>query len=527
MENIDFHIVDLTIIVLYVIGIVWWALKNVSNSSSEDYFLAGRGMSWPVVGLSLFAAGVSSSSLLGWSGEAYATGLAVFNFQWISVLVMVFFAWFLLPIYLKSGVYTMPEFLERRFDKRSKYYFSLITIISNVFADAAVTLYAGAMLVQLIYPEASIQVIVMVIALVVAAYTIPGGLSSAINAELIQAIILITGAVFLTVAAYMQIDSWETFYKNFENTLTLHIVRPMDDPIVPWLGMIVGIPVLAMYFWGNNQMLVQRILSAKSIDHGRKGMFLTGILMLLTLYIFIFPGVWASYLYPGLKNPDQVYPKLIKELMPIGLVGVIIASLIAALASSFSAVINSASTIFTMDFYSRIAEENDTKKLVRVGQIASGVIVLVAALWAPYVDRFGTLVKYYQSMISYVAPPIVCAFILGVFWKRATATGAFSGLISGLGVAVLLLFFKDQTFLGGLHFLLMIPLIALISLVVMVAVSILTQPHKDSEIRELVWDKTLFYQESRQLKHVKWYNNYRILSFMVIVACFFFAIIYW
>lgn len=469
MANINLSTIDLMIIIAYVMGMVWWALKNAKNRDSESYFLAGRRMKWPVVGFSLFAAGVSSSSLLGWSGEAYATGLAVFNFQWISVLVMIFFAWFFLPFYINSGVFTMPEFLEKRFDKRSRYYFSFITIISNVFADAAVTLYAGALLVQLIYPEASIQWVIIIIALVVAMYTIPGGLSSAINAELLQAIMLLFGAIILAFMAYMAIDSWESFYQNFENTLTLHIVRPMDDPIVPWLGMIVGIPVLAFYFWGNNQVLVQRVLSARSVDHGRKGMFLAGVLMVLTLYIFIFPGVWAQYLFPGLENPDQVYPKLIKELMPVGLIGIIIASLIAALASSFSAVINSASTIFTMDFYAKISGEKDAGKLVRVGQLSAMVIVIIASLWAPHIHQFGTLVKYYQTMVSYIAPPVVSVFFLGVFWRRATPTGAFAGLIGGLAVAVLLLIFKDQTFMADMHFLIMVPFILGASMIITIS----------------------------------------------------------
>ncbi|TRX59952.1 sodium/solute symporter [Fulvivirga sp. M361] len=527
MANIDLSTIDLIIILVYIIGMVWWALKHVSNKSSESYFLAGRNMKWPVVGFSLFAAGVSSSSLLGWSGEAYATGLAVFNFQWVSVLVMVFFAWFFLPFYINSGVFTMPEFLEKRFDKRSKYYFSFITIISNVFADAAVTLYAGAILIQLIYPEASIQLIVIFIAAVVALYTIPGGLSSAINAELLQAIMLLFGAIILAFLTYNAIDNWDVFYQNFENTLTLHIVRPMDDPIVPWLGMIVGIPVLAFYFWGNNQMLVQRILSAKSIDHGRKGMFLAGALMVLTLYIFIFPGVWAQYLFPGLENPDQVYPKLIKELMPIGLIGIIIASLTAALASSFSAVINSASTIFTMDFYAKISGEKDTKKLVKVGQLSATVIVIIAALWAPHIDQFGTLVKYYQTMVSYIAPPVVSVFFLGVFWKRATATGAFSGLIGGLFVAVFLLIFKDRTFMADMHFLLMVPFILGASMIITIVASLVTKPSPEKVIESMVWKKSLFTKESMHLKGVVWYNNYRVLSIVLIAFCFLFALLYW
>lgn len=527
MDQISLSTIDLTIIGVYIVAIVWWALRHASNKSSEAYFLAGRDMKWPAVGLSLFAAGVSSSSLLGWSGEAYDTGLAVFNFQWISVLVMIFFAWFFLPFYIKSGVYTMPEFLERRFDKRSKYYFSVITIVGNVFVDAAVTLYAGAVLIQLVFPGVDMQIIIFCIAFVVASYTIPGGLSSAINAELVQAVILLIGAIILSVFTYNAIDSWEAFMAQFENTLTLHIVRPMDDPIVPWLGMIVGVPVLAFFFWGNNQILVQRVLSAKSVDDGRKGLFLAGALMVLTLYIFIFPGVWASYLFPGLDNPDRVYPTLIKELLPIGLIGVIIASLVAALASSLSAVLNSASTVFTMDFYSKMNPGTDSKKLVRVGQLASVVIIIIAAIWAPHVEKFGTLVKYYQTMISYIAPPIVGVFLLGLFWKRASATGAFAGLIGGLVVAVFLMLYKDLTPLADLHFLLMVPFILIASLLVAITVSLMTEKPTEESLKGMIWSAEVFKEDSKELEGVVWYKNYRVLSFLLMAFCFLFAILYW
>lgn len=527
MDQLSLGGIDLAIIGVYIIAIVWWALRHASNKSSEDYFLAGRHMKWPAVGLSLFAAGVSSSSLLGWSGEAYDTGLAVFNFQWISVLVMIFFAWFFLPFYIKSGVYTMPEFLEKRFDKRSKYYFSIITIISNVFVDAAVTLYAGAVLIQLILPGADTQIVIICIAIAVASYTIPGGLSSAINAELIQAIVLIAGAVILSIFTYNAIDSWDAFAAQVADGVTLHIIRPMDDPIVPWLGMIVGVPVLAFFFWGNNQILVQRVLSSKSTDHGRKGLFLAGTLMVLTLYIFIFPGVWATYLFPGLDNPDKVYPTLIKELMPVGLIGVIMASLIAALASSLSAVLNSASTIFTMDFYSKLNPAADSKKLVRVGQIASVCIITISALWAPHVEKFGTLVKYYQTMISYIAPPIVGVFLLGLFWKRANAAGAFGGLIGGLIVAVLLLLFKDMTPLGELHFLLMVPFILMASILFVVVISLVSAPPVDNKIKGNIWTMEVFRADSDELKGVAWYNNYRVISLFLVAFCFLFAIIYW
>lgn len=202
MEHFTISWVDITIVIAYMSVIVWWGLKNGKSSDSQSYFLGGRGMSWWMVGLSLFAASISSTTLIGQSGDSYATGLAVFNYNLTGVLVMVFFAIFLLPLYLKSHIFTIPEFLEKRFDSRSRYYFSGICIIGNIFLDAAGALYAAALIIKLVYPEADMQTLVIVFALICASYTIPGGLSSAINAELIQAIILILGSIVLTVICF-------------------------------------------------------------------------------------------------------------------------------------------------------------------------------------------------------------------------------------------------------------------------------------------------------------------------------------
>ena len=246
------NIIDILVVVIFVVFIVIWALKHGKSSDSQSYFLAARNMTWPVIGLSLFAASISSSTLIGQSGDAYATGIAVFNYSWVSVIVMVFFAWFFLPFYIKSGIYTMPEFLGRRFDSRSRYYFSFICIIGNIFLDAAGALYAGALILKLLFPQLDLMLIIVLFALLAASYTIPGGLSSAINAELIQAVILIVGSVVLTVLCanagggeYIA----ECLMNHSEN---MSLVRPMDDPSVPWLGFIVGIPILGFYFWGNN-----------------------------------------------------------------------------------------------------------------------------------------------------------------------------------------------------------------------------------------------------------------------------------
>jgi len=405
--------------------------------------LAGRTMPWWIVGLSLFAASISSTTLVGQSGDAYHTGIGVFNYNLTGVVVMVFFAMFFLPLYIKSGIFTIPEFLEKRFDKRSRYYFSAICIIGNIFLDAAGALYAGALIIKLILPEADLQTIIIVFAVITASYTIPGGLSSVIKTELIQAVILIIGSVILTVLC-IRAGGWEHIQQLMASgDQMMKLIRPLNDPSTPWLGLLVGMPILGLYFWGNNQTMVQRVLSAKTVDEGRKGVLLNGGFTLLTLIIIAIPGVMAQQLFPGLEKPDMVYPSMILGLMPPALLGLMFAALLAALTSALSAILNSTATLFTMDFYSKFDKKADSKKLVRVGKIAAVVIIVSATFWAPHIGKFGSLLKYYQEMLSYISPPIVAAFLLGIFNKRVTGKGVFAGLLAGLAFAVFLLFFKS------------------------------------------------------------------------------------
>ncbi|MDR2627306.1 MAG: sodium/solute symporter, partial [Dysgonamonadaceae bacterium] len=324
-----------------------------------------------------------------------------------------------------------------------------------------------------------LQVIILVFALVTASYTIPGGLSSVINTELIQSIILIAGSVLLTVLCAKS-GGWEHIQTLLANgDPAMKLIRPLDDPSTPWLGLILGMPILGLYFWGNNQTMVQRVLSAKTVDEGRKGILLNGALTLLTLVIIAIPGVMARKLFPGLEKPDMVYPSMLLNLMPVGLMGVMFAALLAALTSALSAILNSTSTLFTMDFYAKFDKKADGRKLVKAGKIASIIIIVIATFWAPQIGKFGSLLKYYQEMLSYISPPIVAAFLLGIFNRRVNGKGIFWGLMAGLATALFLLFNKTLVF-GDLHFLLIVPFIFGFSVVIMYLVS-LTAPKPTAE----------------------------------------------
>jgi SSS family solute:Na+ symporter len=522
---------DILIIFLYFIFIVYLGIKYSKSKDEKSYFLAGRGMAWPVIGFSLFAASISSSTLIGQAGDAYSTGIAVFNYNLISVLVMIFFAWFILPFYIKSKIFTIPEFLEKRFNVASRYYFSAITIIVNIFLDAAGSLYAAAMVMKLVFPEASILTLSIIFAIVVAAYTIPGGLSAAIKVDLMQGIFLLVGSIILTF--YATYNGGAEYVKELltEGDVLMKLVRPNNDSSVPWLGMIVGIPILGMFFWGNNQQLVQRVLTAKSIDEGRKGVLLVGFLTMLTLFLIIIPGVMAIKLFPDLPKPDMVYPNLIMELLPNVLIGFMIAAMVAALTSSLSGLLNSVATLFTMDFYNKIKPESTSKQKVRVGKMASIVVLIIAVMWAPQIGKqFGTLLKYYQEMLSIMAPPIVAAFILGIFWKRTNATGAFSGLIAGilLGIANIIFTVNNgYSIFGDIHFLLTVPYYFAWSMLVMVFVSLLTKKPPLEKTENLTFSLDEFKRETINLKQQAFYKSYRFWSYSLIAFCIIILIAFW
>lgn len=511
---------DIFIIVLYFIYIVYLGMKYSKSADEKSYFLAGRGMSWSVIGFSLFAASISSSTLIGQAGDAYSTGIAVFNYNLISVLVMVFFAWFILPFYIKSKIFTIPEFLEKRFSVASRYYFSAITIVVNIFLDAAGSLYAAAMVMKLVFPEASISTLSIVFAIVVAVYTIPGGLSAAIRVDLMQGIFLLVGSVVLT--AYATFNGGAEYVKGLlaEGDVLMKLVRSNDDTSVPWLGMIVGIPVLGMFFWGNNQQLVQRVLTAKSIDEGRKGVLLVGFLTMLTLFLIIIPGVMAIKMFPNLPKADMVYPNLIMELLPNVLIGFMIAAMVAALTSSLSGLLNSVATLFTMDFYDKFVPNSTSAKKVMVGKMASVIVLVIAVLWAPQIGKqFGTLLKYYQELLSIVAPPIVAAFMLGIFWKRTNASGAFVGLIAGILFGITNIVVKIQTgtsIFGNMHFLLTVPFYLVWSMVVMIMVSLLTEKPPLEKTDQLTFTMKEFNEETLKLKEQPLWHSYRFWSYLLI-----------
>jgi solute:Na+ symporter, SSS family len=503
---------DLIAIGFYTVAIVWIGIVvGRGNRTPEDYFLAGRSLTWPVIGFSLFASNVSSSTLVGLSGSAYQSGIAVYNYEWMAAVVLVFFVFFLLPFYVRSRVFTMPEFLERRFDARSRYYFSAWTIALNVFIDAAGALYAGGLVVQVLAPSVTLAEAVAVLAVLAGVYTVAGGLRAVVYTDVIQAVLLLVGSTTVAAIAFAQVGSWSAV-KQATPPEMLSIIQPLDDPNMPWLGLLIGVPLLGLYFWGTNQFMVQRVLGAKTLDHGRWGSLFAALLKLPIIFIMIMPGLFARVLYPDLAAADMVFPTMLFDLLPAGLRGLVMAALVAAIMSSLDSTVNSASTLVTMDFATKLRPQASERSLLWAGRVTTVVFMAAAALVAPQIAKFSSLWEYLQSLLAYVSPSFLACFVVGVFWRYGTGTGALAAAVGGhLLAAVLFVLIKVLGVLD-LHFLYVCPIIFVGSSVILMVVSSFTRAPDQATVKSLVWTIDALRRDAEAMRAVPWYRDYRYLS---------------
>ena len=511
--------IDYGLIGLYAIVVLWIGFKLAGkHRSAEDYFLAGRMMPWPFIGVSLFASNISSTTLIGLAGDAYHTGISVFNYEWMAALVLVFFAIFILPFLLKSQVFTLPEYLERRYDGRVRIYFSALTLFLNIVVDTAGSLFAGGLLLKLAFPEIDISTTIAVLAIVAGLYTMAGGLAAVIYTDAIQTALLLTGAVVITFVAFDKVGGWSGMTEGLSHG-QLSLIRPVDDPGVPWLGLITGVPLLGFYFWCANQFMTQRVLSARSIEHGRWGVLLAALLKLPVLFIMVLPGTMAIHLYPDLPRPDLVYPTLMFDLLPAGLLGLVMAGFIAALMSQIDSTLNAASTLVTMDFVRKYKPKLRSEDLMKIGRWVTGVLMVLAALWAPQIEHFSSLFKYLQMVLSYTVPPIVAIYLVGAFWKGANAHGAWASVLVGTGSGILLFIVNEVVQWIDLHFLYAGPILFLISLIVLLIAS-RAGSAPGPEQTKLVWTPAFYRSESAALQKTPWWQNYRWLSAGLILLAF-------
>jgi solute:Na+ symporter, SSS family len=491
---------DLVIIVAYfavVMSIGFYFAR--SRRTSEDYFLAGRNIGWFAVGASLFATNISSEHFIGLSGSGASTGLPIGHFEWLACLVVLLLGWVFVPFYHRTGVFTMPEFLERRYNAKCRMYLTTISIIAYVLTKIAVSLYAGALLLKATVGwDFLTSAIVLVI--LTGIYTIAGGLAAVIWTDVVQAFILIAGAAILTFIGLGEVGG----FSGLRTTLPpdfFNMIRPMSDPDFPWTGIFLGAPILGIWYWCTDQVIVQKTLSARNIEQGRQGTIFAGFLKILPVFILVLPGLIARALFPDIAG-DDAYPTLVIRLLPTGLTGLMVAALLAALMSSLSSTFNSSATLITFDFYKRLRPDAAERTLVRVGRISTGVLVVLGILWVPFMRYISDqLFIYLQSVQAYISPPIAAVFLLGILWKRINGAGAFATLLTGLALGgtrfILEVWNGISPFESGfllrlvqINFLHYAVIMFIICTAVLVGVSLATPAPSDEKLRGLTFATT-------------------------------------
>jgi solute:Na+ symporter, SSS family len=436
MMNLQF--VDWAIIFIYGVVVVSVGLfVSRKPKTSEGYFLANRQLRWPFIGASLFAANISAEHFVGLAGGGFAVGLAVGGFEWMAVFCLLPLILLFLPFYLKNKIYTVPEFLERRYSPGIRRLLSALMVVLSVLTKVSISLWASSIVLSNVLGWDKITVI-WVIGLVTALYTMKGGLTAVVYTDAIQAVVLLVAAIILTVLGLHHVGGWAGLQAKLPAEM-FHMVKPATDPDVPWPGMFIGIFLAGSFYWSMDQVLVQRVFAAKNLNEGRKGAVLAASLKILTPFLLVLPGLIAKALYPDIKNGDDAYPTLLKNLMPTGLLGLTIAGIAAALMGHLSATYNSIATLFTRDFYLLWRPDASHKQQIMAGRIAVVVVFVLGAWWAPVIGNFKSLFLYLQEVSVYLVVPFVPVFFIGVLWKRINTTGVWVSALVGFVVGPLLM----------------------------------------------------------------------------------------
>ena len=552
-QTLDWIVLGIYFLILIVVA-VWIALQR--NKNTEDYFLAGRNVGWFVIGASIFASNIGSEHVVGLAGTGFSSGTPLAHYElhaWIVLLL----GWLFLPFYMRSGAFTMPEFLEKRFDSRSRWFLSVFSLFAYVLTKVSVTIYAGGIVVsELLNLDFWIGAIGIVV--FTGIYTIIGGLKAVVYTETLQTVVLILGSVIITYLGFQEVGGWNELTKTVTEVSPDHfnMWRPINDPDFPWTGLLIGGTIVGIWYWCTDQYIVQRTLAANNIMIGRRGAIFGAYLKLLPILIFLIPGIIAYALTlqnpemfnvidsNGIERADRAFPMLVTTLLPVGIKGLVAGGLMAALMSSLASVFNSCSTIFTIDIYKKIKPEKSEKYLVNIGKIATLVIVVLGIAWIPIMEKIGggVMYQYLQNVQAYIGPPVTAVFLLGILWKRINAQASIVTLSAGLvllvvrlsseiyfqseisnGLAVDSVFFEFAT----INFSHMAIFIFIFSALLCVTVSILTDEPDYSRIKGLSFGTTTREMISKE----KSYTNYDIifsvlLVFLVIGILVFFSPIF-
>ncbi|XP_039080583.1 sodium/glucose cotransporter 4 [Hyaena hyaena] len=537
-SGVSLHAYDIGVLVVYfvfVIGVGIWSSIRASRGTIGGYFLAGRSMSWWPIGASLMSSNVGSGLFIGLAGTGAAGGLAVGGFEWNATWLLLALGWIFVPVYIAAGVVTMPQYLKKRFGgQRIQVYMSVLSLILYIFTKISTDIFSGALFIQIALGW-NLYLSTAMLLVVTAVYTIAGGLTAVIYTDALQTVIMVGGALVLMFLGFQEVGWYPGLEQRYREAIpnatvpntTCHLPRSdafhmLRDPVsgdIPWPGLIFGLTVLATWCWCTDQVIVQRSLSAKNLSHAKGGSVLGGYLKILPMFFIVMPGMISRALYPdevGCVDPDVcqsicgarvgcsniAYPKLVIALMPVGLRGLMIAVILAALMSSLTSIFNSSSTLFAIDVWQRFRRKATEQELMVVGRLFVVFLVAISILWIPIIQssNSGQLFDYIQAVTSYLAPPITALFLLAIFCKRVTEPGAFWGLMFGLVVGLLRMILefsypapacgdvdRRPAVLKDFHYLYFALLLCGLTAIVIVTVSLCTTPIPEGKLARLTW----------------------------------------
>jgi SSS family solute:Na+ symporter len=495
VTTFDWAVVVLYFVLIFVVAAIV-TRRGHPTESTDGFFLAGRNIGWFVVGASLFASNIGAEHLVGLAGTGAASGVAVAQFEIIAGLVLLLLGWFFVPFYLRSGVFTMPEFLERRYSAGPRMYLAIVSVVSYVLTKISVTVAAGGIVFEALmginfWTGATIVVVAT------GAYTLLGGLRVVLYTDAIQMFVFLAGSIAITVLGLQALGGWDVLVETVGQD-HFDLWKPSTHPDFPWTGILFGAPILGIWYWCTDQFIVQRVLSARNLAEARRGTIFAGFLKQTPIFLFVLPGIIAYALaqtgHIQLDRADQALPALTAQLLPTGLRGLAVAGLLAALMSSLSSVFNSSATLVTMDLYKHWRPQASERQLVVTGQVTTVILVLFGLAWIPFMQLISAQIyTYLQSVQAYISPPIAAVFLVGLLWPRANAAGAIAalalGFVLGFGRLILELnaplAWAPAAAFAGINFLHFAVLLFAASVVVLVLVSLATAAPKAERLRDL------------------------------------------
>lgn len=539
------HPFDTTISILYIAAIfvtgLWAGIKHKyktgKQNEASEYFLAGKSLKWPMIGLALFATNISCVHLVSLAQSGFDSGLLNGNFEWMAAFTLILLALFFIPFYIKSGVTTLPDFLEKRYDRASRDWLAIVSVVSAIVIHISFSLLAGGIVLQTLF-GVDMYTSVIVIAVITTIYTVVGGLRAVVVTESIQTVVLLGGAIIMTVACYHKMGGWDPMVHILEQHKQmdkLSMMRPHgDNSGLPWYAVFLGYPILGIWYWCADQTIVQRVLGAKNENHARVGALFCGFIKILPVFIFVVPGLFAYVLVQtgqldisALKsieggkeviNSKGIYTLMILQLIPEGLAGILVAALLSGLMSQISGALNSISTMASYDIYQRYRPDASDKKLVKAGKIAAGLSLIFSLMLLPLLNSYESIFNGLNDIIAHIAPPITCVFLLGIFWGKASASSAKITLYVGSAAGVLI-FITGKVFpeslIGHIPFMLMAFYLFCFCVVIQVISSYAFPVQHTAESRVLYWKSPM---ESLSAKGWSGFGNYKFLSLLLIAV---------